>query len=116
MKCSQCGVCCALFLINLSEKEYRSKRYKTMFPGFVKDFDEACQIGANILAQKEDNNCIYLKNKKCSIHQRRPSVCRKFFCKSKDKKYKEMIKEIKVQIKKRELPTSTPRLFQEISG
>lgn len=95
-KCSQCGVCCRLFMINLNEEEYRSKRYRTLFDefDFVDDFREAEQIGANILAQKKDGSCIYLKDKRCSIHDKRPEVCRKFFCSSKEKKFESMIKKI----------------------
>ena len=97
MKCSQCGVCCRLFLINLSEEEYRSGRYKTMFDEFVSNFEEAELVGANILAQKEDNSCIYLKDNKCSIHESRPQSCRNFFCTSKDEGFKEMIEKIKAK-------------------
>ena len=68
MTCLQCGVCCNLFLINLSEEEYKSGRYQTMFDEFVHDFEEAQLVGANILKQKEDKTCIYLKDNKCSIH------------------------------------------------
>ena len=96
MKCDQCGVCCKLFLINLTEKEYRSKLFKTQFEefGLVKDFQEAEMIGANIITQKEDGSCIYQKDNKCSIHNKRPEACKAFFCKSDDPKFKEMIKKI----------------------
>ena len=96
-KCSQCGICCRLFLINLTEKEYRSGKYKTQFDelGFINDFSEASACGANTLKQKEDGSCIYLKENKCSIHKTRPQVCREFFCDSKLKKFKKMIVEIK---------------------
>lgn len=97
MKCAQCGVCCRLFLINLTEEEYKSRRYKLQFDEFefVDDFEEAELIGANILAQKEDGSCIYLKYNKCSIHKDRPKSCREFFCNSKNKRFKEMIEKIK---------------------
>lgn len=94
MKCEQCGICCKLFLINLTEEEYRSKKYQTMFDEFVEDFQEAELVGANILKQKKDNSCIYLKENKCSIHEKRPQSCRNFFCKSKKKQFQNMIKTI----------------------
>ena len=34
MICSQCGVCCKLFVINLNKEEYNSKEYKTVFEKF----------------------------------------------------------------------------------
>ena len=97
MKCSQCGVCCKLFLINLTEKEYRSKFYKTQFEefGITEDFQEAEMCGANIITQNKDGSCIYLIKGKCSIHNKRPDACKKFFCDSKDPNFKEMINMIK---------------------
>jgi Fe-S-cluster containining protein len=95
MECSQCGICCKLFLINLTEEEYKSKKYNTMFDEFVPDFEEAEMVGANVLAQNDDESCIYLKDKKCSIHSKRPQSCRKFFCNSKEERFSEMISKIK---------------------
>ena len=63
-----------------------------MFDEFVKDFEEAELIGANLLAQKDDGSCIYLKDNLCSIHDKRPKVCKPFFCSSKEKRFEEMIR------------------------
>ena len=76
-KCSKCGVCCKLFLINLTESEYKSKRYKTQFEkfGLIKDFKQAEECGANIIEQNEgDGSCIYLKKGVCSIQIGRAHV------------------------------------------
>ena len=96
IKCSQCGVCCKLFLITLTEQEYRSNKYKTEFEefGLTKAFKEAEMCGANIITQKKDESCIYLENGKCSIHDIRPKACREFFCSSKDPTFKSMIDEV----------------------
>jgi Fe-S-cluster containining protein len=95
--CKSCGVCCSLFLINLSKKEYESGKYKTMFQefGIIEDFNKAKNCGASFLAKKSDNSCVYLTDKKCSIHADRPKVCRNFFCDSKKKKFVGMIEIIK---------------------
>lgn len=96
LKCSQCGVCCRLFLINLNEEEYLSRKYKTVFEEFgLMEFKEAELTGANILEQKEDGSCVYLEKGRCSIHKKRPLVCRKFFCSSKEEGLKDMIQKIK---------------------
>ena len=107
-KCSECGVCCKLFIINVTEEEYKSEKYKTQFEEFGDDaeeseilgthemgFEEAELCAANIIEQKEDGSCFYLKDKKCSIHSIRPKACRKFFCSSDKKEFKSMIKKIK---------------------
>lgn len=98
--CSQCGICCKLFLINLNEQEYRSGRYKTQLQKFgpIEDFSKAEMYGANFVKQKKDGSCWYLKSNICSIHSTRPQACRNFFCTSKAKKYKTMIEEIKKHI------------------
>ncbi len=95
--CSRCGICCSLFLINLTKKEWLSGKYKTEFKefGLDSDFNKVKQYGGNILSQKKDGSCIYLKNNLCSIHKRRPKSCRDFSCSSTLKKFKGMIRMIK---------------------
>lgn len=95
-KCSNCGLCCSLFLINLNKKEYESGKYKTEFEefGLIKDFREAKKYGANILKKNKNGKCIYLKKNTCVIHKIRPQVCRKFFCTSKLKRFEKMIEQI----------------------
>lgn len=101
-KCSQCGLCCRLFLVNLAEEEYLSGKYRTQLEefGLINDFDKAAACGANILKQKKDGDCIYLRENKCSIHKIRPQICREFFCTSKLKKFRKMIKQIGIIKKK----------------
>ena len=83
-------------MINLNSEEYFSKKYRTVFEKFgLVDFDEAELTGANIIFQKEDGSCFYLEGEKCSIHNDRPQVCRKFFCDSKEENHKLMIEKIK---------------------
>lgn len=102
--CSQCGICCRLFLINLTYKEWLSGRYKTQLKEFVldMDFDTVQRYGGNILSQKKDGSCIYLGNNLCSIHKRRPQACKDFFCFPISNKFKGMISLIK---KRREKDT-----------
>jgi Fe-S-cluster containining protein len=76
-------------LINLDEKEYYSGDYLTVFDALetINDFALANECGANILKQIEDGSCIYLQSDKCSIHERRPRVCREFYCTGTEKEY-----------------------------
>lgn len=100
-KCISCGLCCKLFLINLTESEYKSGFYKAQFEefGIIADFEEAELTAANILSQKDDGSCVYLEDNKCSIHNNKPKSCKTFFCSSKDPSFKTMIDKIN---KKRE--------------
>jgi len=96
-RCAQCGLCCKLFLINITREEWASHSYKTALRNFDNDDDFSVieTYGGNILEQKKDGSCIYLKNNTCSIHTRRPQACRNFFCVSKAKKFQGMIDIIK---------------------
>lgn len=97
-KCSRCGKCCRLFLINLNKKEWGSGWFQTELKEFDtgEDFSIVQKYGGNILRQKKDGSCIYLKNNLCSIHKRRPQVCRDFSCISTSGKFQEMIGIIKI--------------------
>jgi len=87
--CSMCGLCCRLFLINLNAEEYYSGDYLTVFDYLepINDFALASECGANILKQNDDGGCIYLESEKCSIHERRPIVCREFYCTGTETEY-----------------------------
>jgi len=95
--CSQCGICCKLFYINTTREEWMSGRYETVVQksDTTDDFTLVERYGGNLLNQKKDGSCIYLKNNLCSIHEKRPQSCRNFFCTSKLKKYRDMIGMIK---------------------
>lgn len=102
-KCNQSGVCCKLFLVNINEEEYLSGKFETELEEFeMMNFSEAEMCGANILKRKKDGSCIYLKNKKCSIHKTRPLICREFFCNSKKEQYQDMIRQVN-EVKRRML-------------
>lgn len=95
MKCSKCGACCKTIAVSLNEDEYRSRKYKLMFPHKPENFEEAELCGSNLIAQKEDKSCFYLEGNICTIHKDRPQCCRNFFCSSKDKNLAEPIRLIK---------------------
>jgi len=95
--CAQCGICCRLFYINLTQKEWESETYETQVKAseIYDKFRIVQGYGGNILCQKNDGSCIYLKNNMCSIHTRRPQSCKDFFCTSKAVKFKGMVSMIK---------------------
>ena len=95
MKCSRCTACCRVLAVSLSEKEYKSGKYRLMFPHKPGNFEEAELCGSNLIAQKKDKSCFYLEENGCKIHKDRPQCCRKFFCKSKSKKLAKPIKIVK---------------------
>jgi Fe-S-cluster containining protein len=95
-ECRGCTVCCKLFLINLTGEEYRSGSYRTHLEafGFIDGFSMAKLVGANLVQQRSDGSCVYLKGSRCSIHGTRPRSCRDFFCSSHSRKLAGMIADI----------------------
>jgi Fe-S-cluster containining protein len=95
--CFQCGICCRLFCININEEEWRSGQFETIVQAVDtnEEFSAIEQYGGNILKQKPDGSCMYLNGSLCSIHKKRPQVCREFFCTSNNRKFKDMISFIK---------------------
>ena len=98
-KCRMCGECCRVFYIPLTEKELRSRKFITEFD-YEKikkeSFDEINKNGWN-LVKRNKNGCVYLKDKKCSIHNSKPKYCKNFWCEdiNSNKRMREMIEEHK---------------------
>ena len=94
--CESCAVCCKLFLINLSEKEFYSGMFQTelVTDEHFNDFATIEEYGLNILKKKTDDSCVYLKDCRCSIYNNRPQVCRDFFCGSDKPEFEGMAEEI----------------------
>lgn len=61
----------------------------------IDDFEQATECGANLLAKKEDDCCVYLDGNLCDIHKDRPSVCRDFFCTTTEERFQNMVEIIK---------------------
>ena len=94
--CEGCTLCCKLFLVNLTEKEFYSGVFLTELNGSEQseDFDIIEKYGLNIVKKNGDGTCIYLKDGKCEIYSARPEVCRDFFCGSEKIEFKVMIENI----------------------
>ena len=82
-ECQGSGNCCvsrnSYGYVYLSEKDL--KRFSKYFKISLKNFkDKYCEItdGFIHLAEKKEfkGNCIFLKEKKCSVYKSRPSQCR----------------------------------------
>ncbi len=74
--CKQRGVCCQNIAIYLNARFWRQPRYKywaMKWYEFVYHFDF---MGENEMDQVLIFRCRYLKDRKCSIHYRRPFICR----------------------------------------
>jgi Fe-S-cluster containining protein len=88
-KCSGCGSCCSRYL-PMSQKEI-NQIHRYINKHQIKQQKQIC----NILAKPtRDMTCPFLdlnkKNKKCTIYEVRPLVCREFLCTGKMKLSKEL--------------------------
>ena len=66
--CTDCFECCRFFKIPLSP-------YEMTFIEHEEDKDGMVHV-----KQKADGSCIYLKDGKCSIYNKRPMACREYSC------------------------------------
>jgi Fe-S-cluster containining protein len=71
--CNGCTLCCKSDAVRLLEgdspKEYETEPHPTI-------------PGALMIAHKENRDCVYLGDKGCSIHDRRPRMCREMDCRT----------------------------------
>lgn len=70
LKCNQCVACCqSETMVALTPEEIHSGKYQKVMFGDVAH-----------LPHKDNGDCVYLDNGKCSIYQDRPAVCREYDC------------------------------------
>jgi Fe-S-cluster containining protein len=70
LRCGDCCLCCALedLIVNVHYSE--APDLDIYFGG----------NGTAYIRKDEDGRCVYLKDGRCSIYERRPDVCRTFTC------------------------------------
>lgn len=68
--CGGCRLCCENELVLLEHEEELD--YATE--------DHPARAGRKVVAHKSDRTCVYLDEKGCSIHEKRPKLCRDFDC------------------------------------
>lgn len=74
--CNGCTACCKRELIGLyPEQGDLAERYET-----VDAVNPLTGRPFKALAQKPDGDCVYLTERGCSIHDKRPAICRAFDC------------------------------------
>jgi hypothetical protein len=71
--CNGCTLCCQREILPL-HPEHGDK---------VSDYQVQRMAGRWVLAHKPNGDCIYLdRDKGCTIHNRRPAICREFDCRA----------------------------------
>jgi Fe-S-cluster containining protein len=89
-ECKQCGTCCRfeipVTILDLERIiEYLQVDYKTAFQDFLQK-EKSGKTGIFKLSKKQEGECIFLnKEKKCSIHEVKPNICRFYNCQAASK-------------------------------
>lgn len=80
-KCTECGQCCTgapgYVWVNDEEIQIMADHLKLSVKEFGKRYLRQSQ-GRYALVEKKNFDCIFLKDKKCSIYLARPTQCRTF--------------------------------------
>ena len=80
------AICCRTYDVNLSEKEFRSGKYKArevcrLTGKECENKDSSCINREWWLERRSDRSCVYLgKDNRCSIYPDRPQACKNFYC------------------------------------
>lgn len=74
--CGDCIQCCVQLTPYLTPAEFESGQYIYTF------LTASDGVTPTIAIPRTEDGCIYLKDKKCTIYDRRPLACRQFDCRA----------------------------------
>ena len=80
MGCNKCARCCEYFTFEISgdNKQWISELKK--FFEFTRPELASIIEEPNLFALQFKTPCKFLKDKRCSIYEKRPEICRNFLC------------------------------------
>ena len=86
--CQLCGACCSgpdnEVMVSPEEIELLQKETRLSFEEIAEPYPEWFEKGGEtftfgwVLRRGEDGNCLFLKNKRCSVYAVRPHICRTY--------------------------------------
>lgn len=81
-KCTGCGKCCTgpsgyVFLSN-NDIEKLAERFGVSIPNFLRKYTRLVDGSYALLDRPGSGDCIFLKNKQCTVYEDRPVQCRTF--------------------------------------
>lgn len=81
-QCTQCGQCCTgapgYVWLEKADIEKLQKRLQISQKDFYKKYTRLVSGKYSLLEDPTSYDCIFLKDKKCSVYEDRPSQCKKF--------------------------------------
>lgn len=81
-ECTQCGKCCTgqpgYVWVNEEEMAAMAKALNISVELFKKRYTRQRDNGFALTEKKPNNDCVFLKDKKCEVYQARPSQCQTF--------------------------------------
>lgn len=81
-KCTGCGQCCTgspgYVFLSESDVEKLAEHFSMSIPEFLRKYTRLVDGGSALLDRPGSEDCIFLKNKQCSVYEDRPVQCRTF--------------------------------------
>lgn len=109
--CKKCGRCCKIFRLPVNNKDNLVKKFEDHFEFKLESYE------VEVIFK---GNCEHYKNGLCSIYEKRPEMCKNFFCKKhvKDSVPRGQIYEKRCQmcLNIRKFQAGTPRDRESICG
>ena len=81
-KCTKCGKCCTgapgFVWLSTNDVEKIASFLKISIPAFKKNYTRQVKNKTSLIEDSITFDCIFLKNKKCTIYEARPLQCKAF--------------------------------------
>lgn len=81
-KCTGCGDCCSgtpgFVWLNQEDVERFSQHFQISQEAFLRKYTRQIGLRISLLEDTSSFDCIFLKNRKCSVYTSRPTQCRSY--------------------------------------
>ncbi|MGL4348376.1 MAG: YkgJ family cysteine cluster protein [Chlamydiales bacterium] len=81
-KCTGCGDCCSgtpgFVWLNQEDLERFSQHFQISVEAFLRKYTRRIGLRISLLEDTSSFDCIFLKNRKCSVYTSRPAQCRSY--------------------------------------
>lgn len=78
--CMNCANCCRVATVELQERDVEKlAKFLRITPHrFLKEYTQITEDEGHILNRTDENGCVFLSGKECTVYEARPATCQNF--------------------------------------
>ncbi|HKX00632.1 MAG TPA: YkgJ family cysteine cluster protein [Bryobacteraceae bacterium] len=78
--CSQCANCCRVATVRISDRDIERLAHQMRISrqDFLRQYTTESEEEGRILKRSEEQGCVFLDGKTCTVYEARPDTCRRF--------------------------------------